>query len=1097
MKFGKQILSQQISGWGSYYLDYKFLKKIINSLEKGRLGDAALFATGSRPEPGDTASPLHTESPASELQIHKAAFFFKLERELEKINAFYLQRESDLRLRLTTLLTKKRALIQSANGRSTGQNTSISRDSPSFIALIEGFRYFEKDLGKLQQFIEVNATGFRKILKKWDKRSKSQTKELYLARQVEVQPCFNRAFIAEMSDAVAASILQLESLADGRELPASMYKSEATILASALPMSATNLPGSVFLDDDGAIFASEQRLEFNEHPSRVLAALEERIVGALRAGDVDATKEVLRDAHKEEAAGDTSGREVAAAHDAAAPANSGIARLVWRTLVDVPQPALERMLAAGIPDFSFVDDINARTSLHISSIAGQLMLVKACVDHGVDVRARDVYGREALAYAAIHGHDEICHYLLALPQSHTGERSIVESVDLDGFSPLVHSVFRGHTNTVRILLDHVSSASAPDGAELVPLAIACQHGHAEITRLLLERGARMQPNTEGLLPLALAARAGHAECVKLLLDAKADVDATEKSTLWTALFFAAENGHAKCLQLLLDAGAQPNHLDEKQCPAVFYAAWHGWMSCVSLLVAAAPARPALSRDSPEAEPELEMDGEVDGIPSLYLPPPIIPFRTYGHNYLDKRSLVMLSLSNRSITLQRQHTSDRPDTFPGLSASLKLVLTPRNARAGADAGIPHTIILPMAEDREDVTFQTEDLEHFSIECEIFPTFGSSRIAKTVLLPDVLLNAHNRSALQLPLFDWHLGVVGQITTAVEYVRPFESVQLEIGGRVETYWKSMLPSASGASAPSSASIRRGPGGGTPPGPQPNDDGSGAPSYVTASSLAGTYVQAPVQFTADGQPVVWPHETLPGDVFSPRVGQVTLAQFNEIAMRTGRTWHVQEGASALKADDWHEALDRSPVPLDRLLETLPHNVALALDIRYTEPSLALSDCVDAVLHAVYSAADREHAPSRSLIFSSANPSACVALNWKQPNYAVFFICRSTLAADSSSAHLPLESDPRQSSLAEAVRFAKGNNLIGLMADGPLLARVPELVSTIKGAGLVLISLDRVAPIPNSHAVPPHGFLGTPALDLNDSAFDGYVQDGVIRYQS
>ncbi len=34
--------------------------------------------------------------------------------------------------------------------------------------------------------------GFRKILKKWDKRSRSTTKELYLARQVEVQPVFNR-----------------------------------------------------------------------------------------------------------------------------------------------------------------------------------------------------------------------------------------------------------------------------------------------------------------------------------------------------------------------------------------------------------------------------------------------------------------------------------------------------------------------------------------------------------------------------------------------------------------------------------------------------------------------------------------------------------------------------------------------------------------------------------------------------------------------------------------------------------------------------------------------------------------------------------------
>lgn len=42
-------------------------------------------------------------------------------------------------------------------------------------------------LTQTQQFIEINATGFRKILKKWDKRFKSQTKELYLARQVEVQ----------------------------------------------------------------------------------------------------------------------------------------------------------------------------------------------------------------------------------------------------------------------------------------------------------------------------------------------------------------------------------------------------------------------------------------------------------------------------------------------------------------------------------------------------------------------------------------------------------------------------------------------------------------------------------------------------------------------------------------------------------------------------------------------------------------------------------------------------------------------------------------------------------------------------------------------
>ncbi|KDN52686.1 hypothetical protein K437DRAFT_266354 [Tilletiaria anomala UBC 951] len=117
MKFGKQILSQQISGWGSYYLDYKFLKKIINSLEKGRITDAALLATGMRPGPkvaseqggrlesdgqqGEAPSEVDREAAeavatqiligghhggdgSDELKLHKAAFFFKLERELEK-----------------------------------------------------------------------------------------------------------------------------------------------------------------------------------------------------------------------------------------------------------------------------------------------------------------------------------------------------------------------------------------------------------------------------------------------------------------------------------------------------------------------------------------------------------------------------------------------------------------------------------------------------------------------------------------------------------------------------------------------------------------------------------------------------------------------------------------------------------------------------------------------------------------------------------------------------------------------------------------------------------------------------------------------------
>jgi CDK inhibitor PHO81 len=108
MKFGKHIQSQQVPGWSAYYLDYKFLKKIISSLAANRpASEAALLALGIRPgnlsidptnentSEGRSRSPSRPpldpafgrdEDQGPDFQAHKAAFFFKLERELEKVH---------------------------------------------------------------------------------------------------------------------------------------------------------------------------------------------------------------------------------------------------------------------------------------------------------------------------------------------------------------------------------------------------------------------------------------------------------------------------------------------------------------------------------------------------------------------------------------------------------------------------------------------------------------------------------------------------------------------------------------------------------------------------------------------------------------------------------------------------------------------------------------------------------------------------------------------------------------------------------------------------------------------------------------------------
>ena len=109
-KFGKEIQSSQIPGWSAFYLDYKGLKKIVSSLEsaldaatqssvpQAPLSPAAILNAPSAVAvthpgsalPPDAPVPLSVSSAFDDdrgpvFQSYRASFFFKLERELEKV----------------------------------------------------------------------------------------------------------------------------------------------------------------------------------------------------------------------------------------------------------------------------------------------------------------------------------------------------------------------------------------------------------------------------------------------------------------------------------------------------------------------------------------------------------------------------------------------------------------------------------------------------------------------------------------------------------------------------------------------------------------------------------------------------------------------------------------------------------------------------------------------------------------------------------------------------------------------------------------------------------------------------------------------------
>lgn len=1072
------------------------------------------------------------------IRAHKAVFFFKLGRELEKINAFYLTKERDLRLRLLTLLNNRERLLYAVGrpssaelgaggvGADAGVAMSVgetSRRGMEWANLEEGWRLFERDLGKLQQFIEINATGFRKILKKWDKRSKTSTKELYLERQVEVQPCFNRETIAKMADIVAANILDLENGA-------------SNVNTSFL----NDLPEA--LGGDGLHFARSRDSSSPALASGVQAPASDAATGFGLA--IDTLSDLEHDLEQAIAERDeaeyTEWLKVAKERQNAHPSNTRLMRLVWRAIEQFPPEYLEMELGTLRLDFGFVDHINVRTPLHEACIQGRLDLVKLCIAHNVDTEARDAYDRRPIHYAAMHGHPAICAHLLQ-----TGVDST--ATDMDGYTPLVQAVISGQLECVEMLVKHADQATIEPSAissDLIPLSLACQYGHFDVAQLLLRHGAKVLPNSEGLYPQHLAARSGHSDICQLLISeggaSGGGKDRADKYNAWTPLHYACVGGtnrHFECAKVLVCAGVDVNAVDEYGKSAGFYAGWYGQIECLSYLIASGAKLELVKSQkkmakmpdlglggidsqghslspSSDNEDELALDGDADLIPSLSLPPPIIPLRMYGHDFLAKRSLVQLTLGHPSSTsasgpsksvppVKLYNRSDDGNLLNHWS-SLKLVMT---SKPDATA-IPHSVILPLADEREIFSFQVEDLDKFVLELSLYPTFGSKVIGRAIVLPSTFNAIRQSRSMVVPLLDHHLKAIGEVAFHVQCIRPFEGAQLEIGGRVETYWKATTaanqagavqdhahqfqphrPLSVAATSPSMASANAG----SKTSKAPKEAG-----FVTASSLAGDYLHLAVQVTKDYVPVVYSDWSLPYDGLDIGVSDVTLKQFQRLAATKRRTLtDLVGGQSHLDASGWHEVLGQALVELSTVLATLPVHIGINLELRHTSDSdaareglmggLDLNRVIDSVLATVYDAARTSTSTaadgqrkSRKIIFSGSDAALCTHIQLKQPNFAVFYTSFCNVSPRSGDALEQATPDEQSLSVRDAVKLAKSQNMLGVILDGRLLRALPYLVQSVKDAGLLLITMGS-----SKHIADLRRALG------DQAQLDGYVVDG------
>lgn len=69
--------------------------------------------------------------------------------EFVQINDFYLQKEAELKLRMETLLSKRRAAAMRGLPDTIGD---VTQNNVEWSAVEEGFRLLERDVGKLQVY---------------------------------------------------------------------------------------------------------------------------------------------------------------------------------------------------------------------------------------------------------------------------------------------------------------------------------------------------------------------------------------------------------------------------------------------------------------------------------------------------------------------------------------------------------------------------------------------------------------------------------------------------------------------------------------------------------------------------------------------------------------------------------------------------------------------------------------------------------------------------------------------------------------------------------------------------------------------------------
>jgi len=182
-------MADQLEEWREYYINYKMMKKKVKQYVQ------------------------QTQTGGKNREQVLKEFSRVLDDQIEKIVLFLLQQQGHLASRIEDLGEQRAALME--------QQSDLSQ----ICQLREAYREVGYDLVKLLRFLDINATGIRKILKKFDKRFGYKFTDYYVSTRAnhpysQLQQIFKQVGVVAVVGALSRNLAYLQ---DNRGSFSSIY----------------------------------------------------------------------------------------------------------------------------------------------------------------------------------------------------------------------------------------------------------------------------------------------------------------------------------------------------------------------------------------------------------------------------------------------------------------------------------------------------------------------------------------------------------------------------------------------------------------------------------------------------------------------------------------------------------------------------------------------------------------------------------------------------------------------------------------------------------------------------------------------------------